>query len=258
MRTAKKSPAKPVAAKPAEKSAKLAPAKDGGKAKTPAKMPPSTGVSEQLETRLIKLGRVKGILTYDDLNKHLPADEFSPEVIDELITRLAAKGVKVIELPEVDDKVDVPFAEADDDEAAPTTPWRAVIEVEPEKEEESYGRSGRPRSHVFARNGQCRIAQPRRRNRNCQTHRIRPRNGHLVACESPTVMHLVLGWRDKLANGEILLREVIDLDATYGAGTEDKFAEAQRMQGDAVEVEEEEADEYDALEGWPQRAGRSR
>jgi len=69
-------------------------------------------------------------------------------------------------------------------------------------------------------------------------------------CESPTVMHVVLGWRDRLANGEMLLREVIDLDATYGAGTEDKLAEAQRNAGDAPEEEEEEeADEYDALEG---------
>jgi RNA polymerase primary sigma factor len=62
-------------------------------------------------------------------------------------------------------------------------------------------------------------------------------------------MHLVLGWRDKLAASEMLLREVIDLDATYGAGTEDKFADAQRNKGEAVDDEEEEEDEYDALEG---------
>jgi RNA polymerase primary sigma factor len=64
-------------------------------------------------------------------------------------------------------------------------------------------------------------------------------------------MKMVLEWRDRLSNGEMLLRELIDLDATYGAGTEEKFADAQREREatDAVTSDDEEADEYDALEG---------
>ena len=48
----------------------------------------------------LKLGQRKGALSYDDINKLLPANEFSPEVIDELITKLGTKGVKVVEVAE--------------------------------------------------------------------------------------------------------------------------------------------------------------
>jgi RNA polymerase primary sigma factor len=43
-------------------------------------------------------------------------------------------------------------------------------------------------------------------------------------CESPMVMQEILSWRDDLANGALLLRDVIDLDAAYGADAEGKPA----------------------------------
>jgi RNA polymerase primary sigma factor len=240
-----KAPVKTSAKTPAKSEASAAKKAAPGKGKGAEAL---ANVGDALEAKLLKLGKARGVLTYDDLNKYLPADEFSPEVIDELITKLAAKGVKVIELPEVDDKVDAPFVEGDDDDqAAPT--GELVIDMESEKPEESYGRSDDPvrmylremgNVELLSREGEIEIAK-----------RIESGREMVISslCESPTVMHMVLGWRDKLAGSEMLLREVIDLDATYGAGTEDKFADAQREQGDEVEEEEEEADEYDALEG---------
>ena len=218
----------------------------------PAKKQPATAsatVPEALEAKLAKIGKLKGVLTYDDLNKHLPQGEFSPEVIDELITKLAAKGVKVIELPDVDDKSDAPFVEGEDEDVV--VGEGAVIEVEAEKEEESYGRSDDPvrmylremgNVELLSREGEIEIAK-----------RIEQGREMIISslCESPTVQRMILEWRDKLAGGEMLLREVIDLDATYGAGTEDKFADAAR-ETDAAKPEEddeEEEDEYAALEG---------
>ncbi len=250
-KTAKK-PAPAAKAEPKAKAVPVKPAKEAVAKKAPAAKAAKSGggeVNDALEAKLLKLGQRKGVLTYDDINKHLPATEFSPEVIDELITKLASKGVKVIELPDVDDKVDVPFVEGDDEDAPIEAGEDMVIEVENEKEE-SYGRSDDPvrmylremgNVELLSREGEIEIAK-----------RIEAGRDMVISslCESPTVMHIVLGWRDRLASGEMLLREVIDLDATYGAGTEDKLAEAQRNQGDAPEEdEEEEADEYDALEG---------
>jgi RNA polymerase primary sigma factor len=252
---AKKPAAKPVKPEP-KTNKKPEPAKKEVAAKAPAKgkaAPASksgTTINEALEAKLLKLGKARGVLTYDDLNKHLPANEFSPEVIDELITRLGTKGVKVIELPDVDDKVDVPFVETDSDDEVAVQSGELVIDMEPEKEEESYGRSDDPvrmylremgNVELLSREGEIEIAK-----------RIESGREMVISslCESPTVMHMVLSWRDKLANSEMLLREVIDLDATYGAGTEDKFADATREQDSTVaDEEEEEEDEYDALEG---------
>ena len=241
--TATKTPVKANAKPAKEPAAKKPAASKGGKGNGGG-----SEVSDALEAKLYKLGQRKGVLTYDDINKHLPATEFSPEVIDELITKLASKGVKVIELPDVDDKVDVPFVEGE--EEAENADGGEIIEVEAEKEEESYGRSDDPvrmylremgNVELLSREGEIEIAK-----------RIESGRDMVISslCEMPTVMHIILGWRDRLAAGEMLLREVIDLDATYGAGTEDKIAEAQRNAGDKPdEDDEEEADEYDALEG---------
>ena len=37
-------------------------------------------------------------------------------------------------------------------------------------------------------------------------------------CESPLTIRAIINWRDMLMNGEALLRDIIDLDATYGGG----------------------------------------
>src|SRR5690554_3503535 len=43
-------------------------------------------------------------------------------------------------------------------------------------------------------------------------------------CESPLTFQAITIWRDQLAEGEILLRDIIDLEATY-AGPDAKVAE---------------------------------
>ena len=231
----------PATKTPVSKKEKPAPAKSKAK---PANL---SGISDALEAKLLKLGRAKGALSYDDLNKHLPADEFSPEVLEELMTRLAAKGVKVTEAG--DDDLAGVAVEGEEGEEVVVEGGDMVIEVEPEKEEESYGRSDDPvrmylremgNVELLSREGEIEIAK-----------RIESGREMVISslCESPTVMHMILGWRDRLAGSEMLLREMIDLDATYGAGTADKFADAERDAGATEEVEEEEADEYDALEG---------
>jgi RNA polymerase primary sigma factor len=35
-------------------------------------------------------------------------------------------------------------------------------------------------------------------------------------CESPLTMRALIGWRDALTENRMLLRDVVDLDATYG------------------------------------------
>ena len=265
-----KSPAATTHARPQEKKQQSVMPPMPKKSETAAKAPPAKSAKESvkkqaekptkaaaaaplnleaLEAKLVKIGKQKGVLTYDDMNKHLPAGEFSPERMDELMTKLAAKGVKVIELADADDKSDAPFVEGEDEDVV--IGEGAVIEVEAEKEEESYGRSDDPvrmylremgNVELLSREGEIEIAK-----------RIEQGREMIISslCESPTVQRMILEWRDKLAGGEMLLREVIDLDATYGAGTEDKFADAAREENVAKpdEEEEEEEDEYDALEG---------
>ena len=43
-------------------------------------------------------------------------------------------------------------------------------------------------------------------------------------CESPLTMRAIIGWRDAIGEGKVLLRDVIDLEATYGGGPQDDDA----------------------------------
>src|SRR5690606_18712762 len=65
-------------------------------------------------------------------------------------------------------------------------------------------------------------------------------------CESPLTMRALVAWRDQLKEGGILLRDVIDLEATYGAETDTAAAAAPAEDGAEAETEDEE--EADAEE----------
>src|SRR6266704_2416631 len=68
-------------------------------------------------------------------------------------------------------------------------------------------------------------------------------------CESPLTIKALVDWHSKIERGEILLREIIDLDATYGGGPDGAAAEdgvEAGMEAEA-EIEAEEPEEEPAL-----------
>lgn len=159
-------------------------------------------LQQAIVRKLLSMGKARGFITYDELNAVLPADEFSPEIIDSAITALARADINVVENEDSEDMVD-------DSEAA-----------ESEEEIENVGRSDDPVRmylremggvELLSREGEIEIAK-----------RIESGREVVISalCECPMVMKEILSWRDELDAGTILLRDVIDLDATYGAGGE--------------------------------------
>ena len=55
-------------------------------------------------------------------------------------------------------------------------------------------------------------------------------------CESPLTMRAIIGWRDAIGEGKVLLRDVIDLEATYGGGPQEEGDAETEEAGDAVEA----------------------
>ena len=69
-------------------------------------------------------------------------------------------------------------------------------------------------------------------------------------CESPMTIRAVLEWHDALAEGKMLLRDIIDLDATYGSpGAELSEEELEAGPPEVV---------VPAIPGAPVAAGRDR
>jgi RNA polymerase primary sigma factor len=184
--------------------------------------------------KLIALGRARGYITYEELNTYLPGDEFSPEMIEATIGALSRADVNVVEEGEVPEQAEgQPAAEAEEGkEETPTA--------------EPGGRSDDPvrmylremgNVELLSRDGEIEIAK-----------RIEAGREMIISslCESPMVMQEILSWRDDLANGTLLLRDVIDLDAAYGADAEGKpvFAAGEMpIENSAEKVMEKKPDE---------------
>lgn len=187
--------------------------------------------------KLLSMGKARGFITYDELNSVLPSDEFSPEAIDAAISALAQADINVVEEDAAADSADRPEG------------------AEVAEEIENVGRSDDPvrmylremgNVELLSREGEIEIAK-----------RIESGREVVISalCECPMVMKEILSWRDELDAGTILLRDIIDLDATYGAGNENgeytgsvvpsitapvKIAVAAVVEEDEEETEEDE------------------
>jgi RNA polymerase primary sigma factor len=245
-KTSKTPAAKTPATKPAPKAAtKAAPkAAEAKQAQKPAKTQGAPAakeggkddVNKDVLRKLLALGKARGYITFDELNTVLPADEFSPEVIDAAISALSQADINVVE-----EETPVDMAEGGESE---------------EKEEvENIGRSDDPvrmylremgNVELLSREGEIEIAKRIEQGREVVISAL---------CESPMVMKEILAWRDDLDTGAILLRDVIDLDATYGAGTDgtsnfsaDSVTSASSDNDEDEEEEEDEDSEEEAEE----------
>ena len=164
--------------------------------------------------KMVARGRERGFVTYDEINAVLPPDQVSSEQIEDTLAMLSEQGISVIE------------SEDTDETEKPAAAKTADKEDEEEEEEEassggnidadSIGRTDDPvrmylremgSIELLSREGEIAIAK-----------RIEAGRDKMIGalCESPLTMRAVVHWRDSLVEGKMLLRDIIDLDATLG------------------------------------------
>jgi RNA polymerase primary sigma factor len=183
-------------------------------------------LSEAAVKRMIKAAKKRGYVTMDELNEVLPSQEFSPDQIEDIMAMLNDMGINVVENAETEEAEKKPAAAAaddDDDEAeggelaAPARPGA----LETPKAREPMDRTDDPvrmylremgAVELLSREGEIAIAK-----------RIEAGREAMIAglCESPLTFQAIIIWRDELNAAKVLLREIIDLEATY-AGPDGK------------------------------------
>jgi RNA polymerase primary sigma factor len=184
---------------------------------------PLLDLNDAAVKKMIKTARKRGYVTYDELNEVLPPEEFSSEQIEDVLGQLSEMGINVIEAEEADDTP----AEAEAEEESESTelvetssPSRAVA-TRPETTKEPTDRTDDPvrmylremgSVELLSREGEIAIAK-----------RIEAGREAMIAglCENPLTFQAIIIWRDELVEGRVLLREIIDLEATY-AGPDGK------------------------------------
>ncbi|MGX7707232.1 RNA polymerase sigma factor RpoD [Methylobacterium sp. Gmos1] len=195
--------------------------------------------------RMIKLAKKRGYVTYDELNEVLPQEEFTSEQIEDVLGQLSELGVNVVEAEEADEQQGeaAPQEAAEEEEASEGGEVAEVAAARPvalraETAKEPTDRTDDPvrmylremgSVELLSREGEIAIAK-----------RIEAGREAMIAglCESPLTFQAIIIWRDELVDGRVLLRDIIDLEATY-AGPDGRAGPAEgEVEGEGDEESE--------------------
>ncbi|HWV82793.1 MAG TPA: RNA polymerase sigma factor RpoD [Hyphomicrobiaceae bacterium] len=194
-------------------------------AETAEKDSPLLDLSDQSVKKLLKVGKQRGYVTYDELNSVLPSEEVSSEQIEDTMAMLSEMGINVVDSEESEDGAaadDNSADSADEDDGRAMTVQALPAKAEG-RAEASVDRTDDPvrmylremgTVELLSREGEIAIAK-----------RIEAGREAMIAglCESPLTFQAIIIWRDELNEGKVLLRDIIDLEATY-EGPEAKAA----------------------------------
>ncbi|MDP8919992.1 MAG: RNA polymerase sigma factor RpoD, partial [Pseudomonadota bacterium] len=200
---------------------------------------PLLDLSDAAVKRMIKLAKKRGYVTYDELNEVLPPEEFNSEQIEDVLGQLSEMGINVVESEETEEGEKAEAAdeeEAEGGDLVEASQTRAVAVRETTAKEPTDRTDDPVRMYLremgsvelLSREGEIAIAK-----------RIEAGREAMIAglCESPLTFQAIIIWRDELVEGRVLLRDIIDLEATY-AGPDGKGAPKVDALGDG-EAEEE-------------------
>jgi RNA polymerase primary sigma factor len=202
----------------------------------------NTDAAQQTIKTLLKIGKERGFVTHDELNAALPAEDFTSEQIDDVMSTLSEMGVSVVDNAESDENGDEAEEEgrpagnlSDSDVSGTDDPVRMYLREMGSVE-------------LLSREGEIAIAKRIEAGREMMIGGI---------CESPLTIRALLHWRDQIADGVVPLRDIIDLETTYtklnggpvievasGPSPEDDISD-EDFEEDEPEEEESETEEED-------------
>jgi RNA polymerase primary sigma factor len=189
---------------------------------------PLLDLSDMAVKELIRSAKKRGYATHDQISALLSSAEVESEQIEDILAKFSEMGVNVIETKEAEPEEEVATREEPEEE---TEGNNELVEVQqrpvPAKSgaKEPADRSDDPvriylremgSMELLSREGEIAIAK-----------RIEAGRETMIAglCESPLTFQAIIVWRDELNEGKVLLRDIIDVDATH-AGPGAKAAPA--------------------------------
>jgi len=198
----------------AQQAAQKTEDKEQATADTPERDSPLLDLSDQAVKRLLKSAKAKGYVTLDQLNSVLPSEEVSSDQIEDLYATLSDMGITVVENEDSEEGAESSEDSAEEEEGRSLVTQNNSL-VKSETKSEPAERTDDPvrmylremgSVELLSREGEIAIAK-----------RIEAGREAMIAglCESPLTFQAIIIWRDELNEGRILLRDIIDLEATY-------------------------------------------
>ncbi len=191
---------------------------------------PILDMSQASVKKMITQAKARGTITYDELNRVLPSDKVSPDQIEDVMSMLSEMGVNVVEEDQAEDDS---AKEKEKESSSRELTTSASTSTEVDRTDDPVRMYLREMGSVelLSREGEIAIAKRIEAGRNTMIGGL---------CESPLTFQAITIWREELIEGDILLRDVIDLDATFGKTFEDPNAgsipETQRIENEKIEA----------------------
>ncbi|HEY2527307.1 MAG TPA: RNA polymerase sigma factor RpoD [Xanthobacteraceae bacterium] len=180
---------------------------------------PVLDLSAAAVKELIRTAEKRGYVAHDQIDALLASDEVSSEQIENILAKFSEMGINVVEAKETRLEEEAVTGEAPEEQEAEGE--NELVEIQQHKALAKSGakvpaeRTDDPvrlylremdSIELLSREGEIAIAK-----------RIEAgREAMIVAlCESPLTFQAIIVWRDELNDGKVLLRDIIDLDASY-------------------------------------------
>ncbi|MGE3866581.1 MAG: RNA polymerase sigma factor RpoD [Hyphomonadaceae bacterium] len=168
---------------------------------------PLLDLSDAAVKKMIKAAKARGYVTHEELNKVLPSEEFSADQIEDVMSQLNEMGINVVESEEEAEEADTGREIVTRDEAKPPVTNAREDSDRTDDPVRMYLRE-MGSVELLSREGEIAIAKRIEAGRDAMIRGL---------CESPLTFEAIMVWRDELREQKILLRDIIDLEATYGA-----------------------------------------
>ena len=180
--------------------------------------------------KMLKAAKAEGFVNYKDINKVVNAEKYTSEQIEDLMSLISEMGISIIE------------ADADDQEESQSE----LKSEEKGKKKASTDRTDDPvrmylremgTVDLLSREGEIAIAK-----------RIEAGKEAMIEglCESPLTFQAIIIWRDELNEGQVLLRDIIDLEASYiGPDAKNKRIDKSKINNDLDDKKDEEGESSD-------------
>ncbi|OIQ39192.1 MAG: RNA polymerase sigma factor RpoD [Roseobacter sp. MedPE-SW] len=169
----------------------------------------SLDMSQAAVKKMIAQAREKGYITYDQLNQVLPPDQVSSEQIEDVMSMLSEMGINIIEDEEVEEEEQKGSTELVSADSPREVAVAGAASEKLDRTDDPVRMYLREMGTVelLSREGEIAIAK-----------RIEAGRNTMIAglCESPLTFQAITIWHDELLSEDILLRDVIDLEATFG------------------------------------------
>ncbi|SFG19614.1 MULTISPECIES: RNA polymerase sigma factor RpoD [Sulfitobacter] len=201
----------------------------------------SLDMSQAAVKKMIGEAREKGYITYDQLNTVLPPDQVSSEQIEDVMSMLSEMGINIIEDEEAEEEENKGSTEIATTESNRDVALSSGTSEKLDRTDDPVRMYLREMGSVelLSREGEIAIAK-----------RIEAGRNTMIAglCESPLTFQAITIWRDELLSEDILLRDVIDLEATFGTqmGDEEETTPVVAPTAGSETKSEDSKPEYDA------------